>query len=87
MHAQHRPITCPLPTGTFASKQAAPHPHLRLFCLPAGFYTYFASEAVSFGANPANWPELAAWARRHSRLFIPSVGPGYDDSRIRCGAC
>lgn len=48
-----------------------------------GFYTYFASEAVSFGANPANWPELAAWARQHGRLFIPSVGPGYDDSRIR----
>ena len=50
-----------------------------------GFYTYFASEAVSFGANPANWPELAAWARQHGRLFIPSVGPGYDDSRIRRG--
>ncbi|KAI7837064.1 hypothetical protein COHA_009063 [Chlorella ohadii] len=48
-----------------------------------GFYTYFASEAVSFGADPANWPELAAWAWRHGRLFIPSVGPGYDDSRIR----
>ncbi|PRW33846.1 glyco endo-alpha-1,2-mannosidase [Chlorella sorokiniana] len=48
-----------------------------------GFYTYFASEAVSYGANPANWPELAAWAQHNGRLFIPSVGPGYDDSRIR----
>lgn len=51
----------------------------------AGAYTYFASEAVSYGANPANWLELAAWARQHGRLFIPSVGPGYDDSRIRRG--
>jgi glycoprotein endo-alpha-1,2-mannosidase len=48
-----------------------------------GFYTYFSSEAVSHGANPANWPALAAWARRHRRLFIPSVGPGYNDQRIR----
>lgn len=26
--------------------------------LSAGFYTYFSSEAVSYGANPSNWPEL-----------------------------
>jgi hypothetical protein len=24
-----------------------------------GFYTYFASEAVSYGSQPHNWPELA----------------------------
>lgn len=48
-----------------------------------GFYTYFASEAVSYGANPSNWPELGRWARQHGKVFIPSVGPGYDDSRIR----
>ncbi|PSC70263.1 glyco endo-alpha-1,2-mannosidase [Micractinium conductrix] len=48
-----------------------------------GFYTYFASEAVSYGADPSNWPTLSAWARDHSMLFVPSVGPGYDDSKIR----
>ncbi|KAL4430585.1 hypothetical protein ABPG77_005825 [Micractinium sp. CCAP 211/92] len=48
-----------------------------------GFYTYFSSEAVSYGANPSNWPELGRWARQHGKLFIPSVGAGYDDSTIR----
>ncbi|KAL4436928.1 hypothetical protein ABPG75_004067 [Micractinium tetrahymenae] len=48
-----------------------------------GFYTYFSSEAVSYGANPSNWPELSRWAREHDKLFIPSVGAGYDDSKIR----
>lgn len=48
-----------------------------------GAYTYFASEAVSWAADPSNWRAMAAWARQHARLFIPSVGPGYDDSRIR----
>lgn len=111
--------------------------------VPAGFYTYFASEAVSYGANPSNWPELGRsvesrqggggtraapaaagvcpaaaggvqrravlacwrrvhgsrnlsvflgrcerrWARQHGKVFIPSVGPGYDDSRIRFAVC
>lgn len=54
--------------------------------LPGGFdgaYTYFGSESVSWAANPSNWPGMAAWARQHGKLFLPSVGPGYDDSRIR----
>lgn len=48
-----------------------------------GFYTYFASEAVSYGAQRANWPAMAAWARKHGKLFFPSVGPGYNDEKIR----
>jgi len=48
-----------------------------------GFYTYFATEGFTYGSTPANWPRLAAWAKRHSKLFIPCVGPGYDDTRIR----
>lgn len=54
--------------------------------LPGGWdgaYTYFASPSVSHGANADNWPAMAAWARQHAKLFIPSVGPGYDDSAIR----
>lgn len=54
--------------------------HLRT---PAGFYTYFASDAVSYGADPRNWAGLSSWAQQHGKLFIASVGPGYDDTRIR----
>eukprot|EP00878_Enallax_costatus_P018118 GHUV01019063.1.p1 GENE.GHUV01019063.1~~GHUV01019063.1.p1 ORF type:complete len:407 (+),score=86.88 GHUV01019063.1:159-1379(+) len=48
-----------------------------------GFYTYFASEVVSPAGKPENWPGLARWANEHKKLFIASIGPGYDDSRIR----
>ncbi len=48
-----------------------------------GFYTYFATDGFTYGSTPANWPRLARWARRHDLLFIPSVGPGYIDTRIR----
>ncbi|EFN55571.1 hypothetical protein CHLNCDRAFT_134058 [Chlorella variabilis] len=48
-----------------------------------GFYTYFASDAVSYGADPRNWAGLSSWAQQHGKLFIASVGPGYDDTRIR----
>lgn len=48
-----------------------------------GFYTYFATDGFTFGSTPVNWPELARWARDNKKLFIPSVGPGYIDLRIR----
>jgi glycoprotein endo-alpha-1,2-mannosidase len=48
-----------------------------------GCYTYFATDGFTFGSTPRNWPRLAAWARRTGKIFIPSVGPGYDDLRIR----
>ncbi|WP_342208947.1 alpha-mannosidase [Shewanella indica] len=48
-----------------------------------GFYTYFASEGFVWGATSANWPYLADWASTNGKLFIPSVGPGYADDRIR----
>ena len=48
-----------------------------------GFYTYFATEVFTYGSTPANWPTLAEWARGSGKLFIPCVGPGYDDTRIR----
>lgn len=48
-----------------------------------GFYTYFASSSASYGADPRNWATLGRFAHAHDLLFIPCVGPGYNDSRIR----
>jgi glycoprotein endo-alpha-1,2-mannosidase len=48
-----------------------------------GFYTYFAADRFTSGSTTANWPRLASFARQHSMIFIPSVGPGYIDTRIR----
>lgn len=48
-----------------------------------GFYTYFATEGFTYGSTPTNWPHLAAWARQHNQIFVPCVGPGYNDLRIR----
>ena len=48
-----------------------------------GAYPYFAADGFSYAATARNWPALAAACASHSLLFVPSVGPGYDDSRIR----
>ena len=48
-----------------------------------GFYTYFASDRFSYGSNPSNWAELSKFAKDNRLLFIPSFGPGYDDTRVR----
>ena len=48
-----------------------------------GFYTYFATNGFTHGSTYANWAEMAAWAKANNKIFIPSVGPGYDDTRIR----
>ena len=48
-----------------------------------GLYTYFAATAFSDGTRVAEWPRLSTWARQNSKLFVPCVGPGYDDSRVR----
>lgn len=48
-----------------------------------GFYTYFTPDGFTYGCSPQNWPRLAAFAEENDMLFIPSVGPGYDDTRIR----
>lgn len=48
-----------------------------------GFYTYFAATGFSYGSTPENWPEMRRFADANDLLFIASVGPGYDDSRIR----
>ncbi|TRY63331.1 hypothetical protein TCAL_00443 [Tigriopus californicus] len=48
-----------------------------------GFYTYFAANGFSFGSSFKNWKNLNDYAQKNSLLFIPSVGPGYIDTRIR----
>ena len=48
-----------------------------------GGYTYFASDGQSYGATAAHWPAMAEEARALGLQLVPSVGPGYDDSKIR----
>jgi len=48
-----------------------------------GFYTYFASDGFTHGSSPRNWASIASWAAQASLLFIPCVGPGYDDTWVR----
>lgn len=48
-----------------------------------GIYTYFTAEGFSYGSTPSSWPSLGAFCRKNGLVFIPSVGPGYDDSRVR----
>ncbi len=48
-----------------------------------GFFTYFAANGFSHGSSWKNWNSLADFARRNSLLFVPSVGPGYVDTRVR----
>lgn len=48
-----------------------------------GMYTYFASDGFSYGSTITNWPTLASYAKAANMLFIPSIGPGYNDERVR----
>jgi glycoprotein endo-alpha-1,2-mannosidase len=48
-----------------------------------GYYTYFATDGFTHGSTAANWPALAAFAAAHDLLFVPCVGPGYADLRVR----
>jgi glycoprotein endo-alpha-1,2-mannosidase len=46
-----------------------------------GAYTYFASDGFVWGSTSAHFQEMrTAFA---DRIFIPCVGPGYNDERIR----
>jgi len=48
-----------------------------------GAYTYFASVGFTPGSNPASWPDAVRELRQRGKLFVPAVGPGYDDTRVR----
>ena len=57
-------------------------PDIETACMD-GFYTYFAAIGFTNASTPANWKSMQQWAKAHNKLFIPSVGPGYIDTRIR----
>lgn len=48
-----------------------------------GFYTYFAANGFSYGSTTKHWGTLAAFARKNNLIFVPSIGPGYDDVQVR----
>jgi hypothetical protein len=48
-----------------------------------GMYTYFAASGFTYGSTPANWPAMQQWAVANKKIFIPCVGPGYIDTRVR----
>lgn len=48
-----------------------------------GFYTYFATDGFTQGSSTTNWRSLEMFAANNHKLFIPCVGPGYADTRIR----
>ena len=47
-----------------------------------GVYTYFASP-ISYGAKIENWQAIATTAKGAGLMWIPCVGPGYVDTRVR----
>lgn len=48
-----------------------------------GFYTYFASDGFVYGSTSSNWKSMGDWAKEYDLIFIPCIGPGYLDTRIR----
>eukprot|EP00762_Andalucia_godoyi_P001800 ANDGO_07171.mRNA.1 Glycoprotein endo-alpha-1 len=48
-----------------------------------GIYTYFAADGFVWGSTRANWKTISTFADQNHLIFVPCVGPGYDDERIR----
>lgn len=48
-----------------------------------GFYTYFATNSFTYGSTWKNWFNLSKFAVQNGLIFVPSVGPGYADTRVR----
>mmetsp|Transcript_20598 Transcript_20598/g.29549 ORF Transcript_20598/g.29549 Transcript_20598/m.29549 type:complete len:396 (-) Transcript_20598:163-1350(-) len=48
-----------------------------------GVYTYFASDGFSYGSTVSNWNHMCRFARQVNMLCVLSVGPGYQDDKIR----
>ena len=46
-------------------------------------YSYFAATDFTRASDPSQWKGYVAQATQHGMLFIPSVAPGYDDTRLR----
>jgi len=48
-----------------------------------GAYSYFAADRFVFGSTRQNWPRMSSECKSNGMVFIPSVGPGYKDTRVR----
>jgi len=48
-----------------------------------GLYTYFAADGFTEGSTSNYWKGISDWALSAHKIISISVGPGYDDSRIR----
>ncbi|XP_066280514.1 glycoprotein endo-alpha-1,2-mannosidase-like [Branchiostoma lanceolatum] len=48
-----------------------------------GFYTYFATNGFTYGSSFSNWKTLKQFANQNKMMFVPSIGPGYVDTRVR----
>ena len=58
----------------------------RIELMSAGFdgmYTYFASNGFTYGSSTSNWADLMKYVKQFDGYFIPSIGPGYIDTRVR----
>jgi glycoprotein endo-alpha-1,2-mannosidase len=70
--------------GFFAGLWLYEHHGQELFT--SGFdaaYTYFATDGFSFGSTVNNWKQMNDFCNANNMLFIPSISPGYDDTKIR----
>lgn len=48
-----------------------------------GVYTYFAADGFTDGSTSRVWGSIASWGREEKKIVSISIGPGYDDTRIR----
>ena len=48
-----------------------------------GVYNYFASRTFTEASNWERWGAISGSAGSHGRVFVPSIGPGYDDLQVR----
>ena len=48
-----------------------------------GVYTYYGSDGYAFGSTSSNWQYMSEYANENDMIFVPCVGPGYIDTRIR----
>lgn len=48
-----------------------------------GFYSRMVSNGATFASTWKYWPELQKTANKFRLLFIPTIGPGYDEKSIK----
>jgi glycoprotein endo-alpha-1,2-mannosidase len=48
-----------------------------------GAYSYFAATGFTQASTPSHWRGISERLAEHGLVFIPSVAPGYDDTRLR----